>query len=960
MEITRDDGIYPAGAYHQNRTLTITTAGSDTPIYTNPSNIYVDHLISQNRNHITSITTSNPTPAPGELFTVTVTGTTASATYETVTMPLINYNPASIQPVNVTTTYGSSVTDLLKIDNPNTTNFVSVWTFMALAEGTQTLYSYIHDFSGISDHYNSDYGDQVVVINATNKADLAILKTVCDCNTNVGQSIHYYLSVTNNGPNNATGVVVKDNLPSQVTFLSTTPSSGVSVVGNLLTWTIGNLNVGDIVTLDVLVRIDQAGEFTNTANVTGNEQDPNLSNNQDSVTVNAQQPTADLIISKTASNLVPNIGETVTFNIIVTNGGPDEATGVIVTDTFPTGLINITIGTPSQGTFTFLGGVLTWDVGNLGREASANLEIIAVVNQTGNIINTANVTGTTFDPNPDNNNSTVTLNGQPVADLAITKEVNDTSPTMGQTVSFTLTVYNNGPSTANNIKIMDYWPIGLGTPTEDSISAGTWSFTPLIGDPFYSGILLWNITSLVSGGSAQLVVNATANQLGQINNTASVTGDEFDPILTNNQALVTLNVGEPYVPVASLSLQKISDVSMPHVGDVVTFTIYITNNGPDTAYNVVVDDAIPAGLSYMLGSAVPSVGSISFVGGVLSWFGFDLLDDQTENLTFKVDTTTQTGFLTNIANATAYADPRDPNTKTEASAGTTIEVLPVADIGVVKTVTPTTQNYGQEVTHHIVVTNHGPNDATSVQVVDLLPDQTSMLFVRVDNISQGTYDPASGIWQVGDLANSTSAAIDLVFKVNRSNTTLNNTATKTFANELDPNTSNDSSEASVTVPPAADLSITKTVSNPKPYIHEVITFTLIVQNHGPDTATGVYVVDKLPAGVKYVSSSANYGSYNPDTGIWTIGDLPNGAVARLNIKVIAEKYGPLENHAHVYSNTYDPIIDNQEASVALNVRSQEVSAKTVPMQKTGAPFGVLALALLMVLSGWILGKKTKL
>lgn len=947
-------------AFGTSRNYQVIIEGSNTPQYTLTDTINVLKLISQNRNRINSITVSNPNPAPGEYFTVTVNAQTASATYDIVNIPLINYNPNSIQPINLTTTYGSKTTNNIKIVNPSTTNFISVWTFLAVGEGSQRILAYVHDQSGASEHYNSDYGDITVLINVTKKADLAILKTVCDCNTNVGQNIHFYLSVTNNGPNNATGVVVSDNLPNQVTFLSATPPSGVTVVGNLLTWNIGNLNVGDIVTLDVLVRIDQAGEFSNTANVTGNEQDPNLSNNQDTVTVNSQQPTADLSISKTANNLIYNIGETVTFNVIVTNDGPDAATGVTVSDNFPSGLININIGNPSQGTFTFVGGLLTWNVGNLAPEGSANIEITAIVNQTGFIINTANVTASTYDPNPNNNNSTVTINGQPVADLGINKEVNNNNPTLGQNVSFTFTVYNNGPSTANNIKVVDNWPIGLGTPTLNSISAGTWSFTPLVGDPLYSGIISWNITSLLSGVSAQLVLNATANQPGQINNTASVTGDEYDPIITNNQALVSLNVDEPYVPVASLALQKVADITMPHVGDVVTFTIFISNNGPDTAFNVVVDDVIPSELNYVLGSAVPSIGSISFSGGVLSWYGFDLLNDQTENLTFQVNTTPITGFVTNIANATAFADPRDPNTKTESSSGSTIEVLPVADVGVEKTVTPSTQNFGQEVTHHIVVTNYGPNDATGVQVVDLLPDQTSLLFVRVANISQGTYDPLSGYWQVGNLANGTSTSIDLVFTVNRSNTTLNNTATKTFANELDPNTSNDSSQASVDVPPAADISITKTVSNPRPYIHEVITFTLIVQNHGPDDASYVYVVDQIPAGVNYVSSSANYGSYDPNTGLWIIGNLPSGAVAQLNILVTVEKVGPLENHAHVYSNVYDPIINNQDASVTINVRSTAASAKTIGMLKTGSQFGILVLALLMVLSGWVLGKKGNL
>ncbi len=210
-------------AFGTSRNYQVIIEGSNTPQYTLTDTINVLKLISQNRNRINSITVSNPNPAPGEYFTVTVNAQTASATYDIVNIPLINYNPNSIQPINLTTTYGSKTTNNIKIVNPSTTNFISVWTFLAVGEGSQRILAYVHDQSGASEHYNSDYGDITVLINVTKKADLAILKTVCDCNTNVGQNIHFYLSVTNNGPNNATGVVVSDNLPNQVTFLSATP-----------------------------------------------------------------------------------------------------------------------------------------------------------------------------------------------------------------------------------------------------------------------------------------------------------------------------------------------------------------------------------------------------------------------------------------------------------------------------------------------------------------------------------------------------------------------------------------------------------------------------------------------------------------------------------------------------------------------------------------------------------------
>ena len=82
----------------------------------------------------------------------------------------------------------------------------------------------------------------------------------------------------------------------------------------------------------------------------------------------------------------------------------------------------------------------------------------------------------------------------------------------------------------------------------------------------------------------------------------------------------------------------------------------------------------------------------------------------------------------------------------------------------------------------------------------------------------------------------------------------------------------------------ADLSLTKTVSNANPASGSNIVYTLTVTNAAASnlTATGVTVLDILPAGTTFVSASGT-GSYASGTGIWTVGTLAPGASASINI-----------------------------------------------------------------------------
>jgi uncharacterized repeat protein (TIGR01451 family) len=154
----------------------------------------------------------------------------------------------------------------------------------------------------------------------------------------------------------------------------------------------------------------------------------------------------------------------------------------------------------------------------------------------------------------------------------------------------------------------------------------------------------------------------------------------------------------------------------------------------------------------------------------------------------------------------------------------------------------------------------------------------------------------------------------------------------------------------------ADLALTKTVNPNIVTIGELVTYTLIVRNNGPDTARNVRVNDALPAGVEYQYHTASVGTYDPATGVWTIGDLPNGGVATLIIVAKATRTGVFNNVAVVSSDTYDPVIDNNRANASLSVGST-AEAVTVPMQKTGVPLVDILVAFVLVFAGVICAKK---
>src|SRR5262249_61444038 len=97
-----------------------------------------------------------------------------------------------------------------------------------------------------------------------------------------------------------------------------------------------------------------------------------------------------------------------------------------------------------------------------------------------------------------------------------------------------------------------------------------------------------------------------------------------------------------------------------------------------------------------------------------------------------------------------------------------------------------------------------------------------------------------------------------------------NTARKTAQTEVDPNPLNDEASISLNATETADIGVGKAMSPLMPAVGQEVTFTVTATNHGPSPAMGAVITDRLPAGLTFVSATASQGTYDADSGAWTL------------------------------------------------------------------------------------------
>jgi uncharacterized repeat protein (TIGR01451 family) len=660
---------------------------------------------------------------------------------------------------------------------------------------------------------------------------LTITKTDGQTSYVPGATIAYTIRVTNAGPANASGISIADNVPASIAGLSvscvTTGSASCgtnATAGNNVSFTGASVTAGAgsqiTLTIQGTVSTSANGPLTNTAAVAlGPSQTDSDTTDNTAVDIDTQAPSeTNLELTKTGPATVM-VGENVTYIITVTNHGPSVATNVVVTDPTPAGLTFLGTGTGCTTAFPCaLGSMAPGEI----RQISATYRVEPGYPTATPIQNTASVSGTEADSTPGNNSQLATTTALPTADVEVRKTVNNSTPLVGQTVTFTVTVQNHGPSDSTGIEVRDLLPSEL---TFVSATPSQGAYNPTTG--------LWTVGAVAQSTSVTMTLTATVNAPGTVTNLAVKTAQtEPDSRSGNDSGGATLTGA----PSADIWVDKAIDRSTALVGENVTFTVTVTNRGPSAATNVAIDDALPAGLAMV--SATPSQGTYNPTTGV--WTVGSMTATGQATLTM-VATLTQAGALVNQASVRS-SDQHDPDGLNNTFAAS-VNAQANADILVTKTVSNTAPAVGATVTYTVAATNLGPSEATVVEVFDVLP--AGLAFVSASP-SQGTYDETTGMWSVGALAHTATAILTIRATVTQAGV-IDNTAVLQPGAPVDPNADNDDETATITAGREADLGITKTPSSPTVTAGSALSWTIVVTNTGPSPVTGASVTDLFDA-----------------------------------------------------------------------------------------------------------------
>nr|WP_246344499.1 DUF11 domain-containing protein [Conexibacter arvalis] len=540
-------------------------------------------------------------------------------------------------------------------------------------------------------------------------ADLQITKTASQNPAFPDQNLTYDLTVRNNGPDAAQNVVVSDSLPANVTYVSS--SEGCIVSGATVTCGLASLAVGASHTFKVTVRVAASAEGTlvNTASVRSDTHDPDEGNNRDDESVPVE-PLADLEIVKRAlaNRLVP--GRQLTYELVVFNHGPSTARAVRVSDPLPRGLSFVSA---SRGC-TFASGTVTCAAGDLVSGGSVTYRVVTRVaaSLTANsITNTATVESPTRDPDRSNNRDRETVPSGPEADLSITKIPSVETVKVGGQLFYTLLIRNDGPSDAQRVVVNDTAGAGLTLLSAQSSQGGSCTVT--------ASRVTCSLGTLAVGGTAQVLVSARADLVGELSNTARVESPTKDPDPRNNrdERRVTGEPGPEPDP-ADLEIVKSANRRSILGSGLITYTLRVRNLGPGTATDVRVLDT--PSLRLQVRSVRSSVGSCTKRAPVRCSLG-TLRSGESATVRI-VGRPLAAGLLRNSASVTG--NEPDPNPRNNID-GTRTRVQGLLKIK--KTASARTVRAGGTLTYKIRVTNASGFALRSVRVCDRLP--SGLVFV---------------------------------------------------------------------------------------------------------------------------------------------------------------------------------------------------------------------------------------
>ena len=701
-----------------------------------------------------------------------------------------------------------------------------------------------------------------------------------------GENVGYTVVINNYGPSVASDVVLKDVYNVKELFGLQYSLNGNDWFNYNEAINLGNIDVGASVTVYFRAKVNASvrGDVLNTVNITTSVDDArgNFTANE---TVNIIANTT-LVVIKDAEIKELNPGDIIHYIITVTADGSSDSLNVNLRDILDNKLLDI-----NSAKYSINGGILNDFNGNIylgnmltGTAVTVDIWAKVLSSADRDVFNLVNVTS---DEHPEGNTSNTTVHVR-IVDLAVDKLVNDSVPKYLDMIEYTIVVVNNGPDKSFNVTVGDLLPDGV------KFISSTGQYNPVTG--------VWFVGDLDANESVTLKIVVQVIKVGNITNNVNVTGTGHDSNLTNNNASVSVNVSDCVI----LDISKVANSTVIVAGENVGYTVTVTNNGPSVASDVVLKDIFSSNELLNLQYSLNGVDWLDYNGSV-SLGDINVGADVTVYFRAKVNGSVR-GDVLNIVNITTGVDDARGN----FTANETINVIADTTLAVVKDAEIKELNPGDTVHFIVTVIAGGSSDSLNVNLNDIL--DAKLLDVAgatyaVDGVNKGSW---TGSIDLGNMLTGTAVTVDIWAKIlDTADRDIFNSVNVTSDEHPDGNNSNTTVHVRI-----VDLAVDKLVNDSVPKYLDMIEYTIVVVNNGPDKSFNVTVGDLLPDGVKFISST---GQYNPDTGVWFVGDLDNNESAILKIVVQVIKVGNIINNVNVTGTGHDTNLTNNNASVSVNV-----------------------------------------
>ena len=760
---------------------------------------------------------------------------------------------------------------------------------------------------------------------------LTIVKTPDGGTVNAGEYASFTITVTNNGPGEATNVDIDDTLPAGtgLVWAEFPDKAECTVVSNVLHCDIASLadDASFSVTVRALTDANDCGLLPNVA-YTDADNNPQASDVGD-ITVLC----GDIEVDKTPDGGQVTAGDAASFTIVTSNVGNGTATGAALSDVLPAVANGWSIDSEDwAGDCAITGAAGDPQTLTCGPEdliSGASRSVTVTTTTTGDDCGlldnpAANVTTTNDGSDTDDGDITVLC-----AEISVDKTPDEASINAGDDATFSIVTSNGGDGTAADAALSDVLPaVANGWSIDAEDWAGDCAITGAAGDP---QTLTCGPEDIEAGGSRSVTVTTTttADDCGLLDNPAA-------DVTTSNDGSDS-DDGDITVLCADISVDKTPDEASINAGDDASFTVVTSNDGDGAAYDATLSDDLPAVAngwaidSEDWGGADCAITGVAGAVQTLTCGPEDIEAGGSRSVTVTTTTTADDcGPLDNLAEVSTSNDGSDSDT------GDITVLCP--DVVVDKSAFDDSISAGEDASFTIVTSNDGEGTAYDATLTDDLPAVANGWAIDSED-----WDGECLITgDAGSVQTLTCGPEDLEAGGDRSVTLstattqddcglLENLAEASASNEGAEDLENNSDDATILVE-CPGLNIVKTADDSDVVAGDEASFTITVWNAGPGTAFDVTLHDTLPAGpvwdvevlqgdaVCMIASSLVEGgveewSIDCDLGDLEASDMAGGVVIRVFADTDRDDCGLMENTAFADASNDDEVSSSDELTV---------------------------------------------